>query len=475
MAGMKPFLVRTWVLPLGLLLFIGMAGAAGAASLQAGFATVDITPPIGGRMSGYFSERLSTETHDPLLAKAVVLEQERARVALVFCDLIGIEGGLATTARQRASQRTGIPAANILICATHSHTGPLYHGALRQQLHEATVAKFGEDIYERVDYRDTLAERLADVVARAYRSRRPVTLETGQTAQPGLAFNRRFHMQDGTVVFNPGKTNANIVRAAGPVDPAVGLALFRDRAGRKPQAAITAFALHCDTVGGTQYSGDYPHYLEVELRRQLGADFLSCFGNGPCGDINHIDVSHGRPQKGHEEAQRIGTALGQTVLAAMPTLKEAKPDLAALGTKIFVRLQTNTAAEIVVAREKMPLVGGKKLKFLEEVEVCRIADLALMNQTSRALEVQTFRLSSDTAIVGLPGEVFTELGMAIKARSPFQHTLVIELCNDCIAYVPTQRAFVEGSYEIVNSRVAPGGGELLVETAVKLLRELKGK
>ena len=474
---MKTFLVRTWIFPLAMFLFPGTSAttASAASSMQAGFASVDITPPIGGRMSGYFSERLSTETHDPLLAKAVVLEQERERVALVFCDLIGIEGDLATTARQRASKRTGIPAANILICATHSHTGPLYHGALRKQLHEATAAKFGEDIYERVDYRETLAERLADVVARAYRKRRPVTLETGKTEQQELAFNRRFHMRDGTVVFNPGKTNANIVRTAGPVDPAVGLALFRDRSGKTALASITAFALHCDTVGGTHYSGDYPHYLELELRRQLGASFLSCFGNGPCGDINHIDVSHGRPQKGHEEAQRIGTTLGQTVLAALPSLKEAMPDLAALGTKIFVPLQTNTAAQIAAAREKMPLVGKGKLKFLEEVEVCRIADLALMNQTKRALEVQTFRLSADTAIVGLPGEIFTDLGLAIKAKSPFKNTLIIELSNDCIAYVPTQRAFVEGSYEIVNSRVAPGGGEMLVETAVKLLRELKGK
>jgi hypothetical protein len=458
-------------------LFMGTAVTPGfaAAGLKAGFASVDITPPIGWRMSGYFHERLSTETHDPLMAKAVVMEQDRERVALVFCDLIGIEGDLATTARQRASKRTGIPAANILICATHSHTGPLYFGALRKQLHDATAAKFGEDIYEKVDYRETLAERLADVVARAYRRVQPVTLETGKTEQRGLAFNRRYHMKDGTVVFNPGKTNASIVQPAGPVDPTVGLALFRDRAGGTPLASITAFALHCDTVGGTHYSGDYPQYLEAELRRQFGTNFLSCFGNGPCGDINHIDVSNGLPQKGHEEAQRIGATLGRTVLAAVPMLKSVKPDLAALGTKIFVPLQTNATVEVAAAREKMALVGAKKLKFLEEVEVCRIADLALMNQTKRALEVQAFRLSADTAIVGLPGEIFTDLGMAIKAASPFKNTLVIELCNDCIAYVPTRKAFVEGSYEIVNSRVAPGGGEMLVETAVKLLKGLKGK
>jgi len=163
------------------------------------------------------------------------------------------------------------------------------------------------------------------------------------------------------------------------------------------------------------------------------------------------------------------------VFASVRALKPAKPSFAALTTKVFVPLQANTVEEIAGARAKMPLVGTRKLKFLEEVDVCRILDLALWNQTRRALEVQTFRLSDDTALVGLPGEIFTDLGMAIKAASPFKNTLVIELCNDNIAYVPTQRAFVEGSYEIVNSRVAPGGGEVLVETAVRLLKELKNQ
>jgi len=452
------------------------APSCGASSgLHAGFAVVDITPPIGWRMSGYFSERPSTATHDPLFAKAAVLEQEGRRVALVFCDLIAIEGGLATTARQRASKRTRIPVENILICATHSHTGPLYYGALRKQLHDAAVARDGVDVRERVDYPDLLAERIADAVARAARSVRPVRLDTGKTEQHGLAFNRRFHMKDGTVVFNPGKTNPNIVRTAGPVDPTVGIALFRDRQNKTPLGSITTFALHCDTVGGTHYSGDFPHYLQLELQRQLGTNFVSCFGNGPCGDINHIDVSHGRPQKGNEEAARIGATLGQTVLKALPSLNLAKPDLFALSTKVFVPLQTNTAAEIAAARGKMPFIGQRKFKFLEEVEACRIVDLALMGQTKRPLEVQTFRLSSDTAIVGLPGEVFTDLGLAIKAASPFRYTFIIELCNDSIAYVPTWKAFAEGSYETVNSRVAPGGGEMLVSTAAKLLKELKGK
>ncbi|HLT93287.1 MAG TPA: hypothetical protein VKZ56_01940, partial [Membranihabitans sp.] len=76
-------------------------------------------------------------------------------------------------------------------------------------------------------------------------------------------------------------------------------------------------------------------------------------------------------------------------------------------------------------------------------------------------------------IVGLPGEVFVELGLDIKNRSPYKYTFVIELTNTHIAYVPTREAFDRGGYETINSRLAPGGGEMMVESAVKLLNSFK--
>jgi hypothetical protein len=88
------------------------------------------------------------------------------------------------------------------------------------------------------------------------------------------------------------------------------------------------------------------------------------------------------------------------------------------------------------------------------------------------MEVQVFRLDKETALVGLPGEIFCDLGQAIKRASPFKRTIVMSICNDRPAYVPTRKAFAEGSYEVANSRVKPGGGEMLVDAAVKLLKQL---
>jgi len=89
------------------------------------------------------------------------------------------------------------------------------------------------------------------------------------------------------------------------------------------------------------------------------------------------------------------------------------------------------------------------------------------------MEVQVFRLSSDTAVVCLPCEIFVELGLAIKRASPFRNTIVISICNDRPSYVPTKKAFTEGSYEIRNARVRSGAGEMLVDAAGKLLNEVK--
>ena len=101
---------------------------------------------------------------------------------------------------------------------------------------------------------------------------------------------------------------------------------------------------------------------------------------------------------------------------------------------------------------------------------CKVGDFAEI-----PLEVQAFRLGGDVAVVGLPGEVFVDLGLAIKRASPFATTLVVELCNDAPGYIPTRKAFREGSYETVNSRVQPGGGELLVDAASRLLKSLGAK
>src|SRR3954452_10137015 len=124
---------------------------------------IDIPPPTGHRMAGYYDERLATGTHDPLKAKALVLRQGNEQVSLVFCDLVGVSLHVTTNARARASLKTGIPITNIVIAATHSHTGPLFDDVRRHYFHEAALAKYGKNPQETIYYPDFLSARLVQV------------------------------------------------------------------------------------------------------------------------------------------------------------------------------------------------------------------------------------------------------------------------------------------------------------------------
>jgi len=467
-------------------------GLFAAEPLRAGVAVVDITPPIPFRMSGYFYERPSTGIKDRLYAKAVVFAQGEEVAALVFCDLIGISGEVSRKARAKASEATRIPVEQIAISATHTHTGPLYVGALHDELHERAIRRTGSDPLDSRKYRSELIERIAEVIVEAKASLQPIELRAGYAREERLSFNRRFHMKDGSVRFNPGQRNPNIVRAAGPIDPQVGIVVLQrpvgDQAGdavgngaeskgalrtpAEPFAAIVSFAMHLDTVGGTEYSADYPKVVEDHLRAAFGPQFTLLFAAGTCGDINHIDVT----TEERRSTQTIGRMLGETIEKAIrdpASLSFSEPALAVVSEKVNCPLQKYSASELAAARKKMELVGSRELDFLEAVEATTIVDLQRWPGGSLDLEVQAFRLNRETAIVTLPAEVFVELGLAIKAGSPFETTLVAELTNECLGYIPTKKAFVEGSYEVVNSRVEPGGGEKLVEAAIGLLRKLK--
>lgn len=441
--------------------------------IEVGLAARDITPPVPYRMGGYFTERLSTGVKDPLLAKAMVVRQGGRGAALVFCDLVAIDADVSRRARQLVEQLAGIPSERVVVAATHAHTGPLYAGALRDHFHERAIEQHGHDPHETADYPGTLARRIARAVVDAAESARPAQLVVGSAHQEGLSYNRRFVMEDGSVRFNPGVNNPNIVEPAGPIDPEVNFLLVRDRVLQEgqtgqPRGSLTVFPLHLDTVGGTEYSADYPLYLQRRLRERFGPGFLSLFGAGTCGDINHINVQSER----RLQTELIGNTLGETIVNAFDGFRPVEvPGLAFRRAVVDAPRQRYSEAERAEAREMMQRVADGSVPFLDRVRAYKIVDLQRFGDTI-PLEVQAIRLGDDTAVVALPGEVFVELGLAIKDASPFEHTFVIELANRNVAYIPTERAFEEGSYEVVNSRVAKGAGEMLVEQAGELLDEL---
>jgi neutral ceramidase len=475
-----------------LVLFFLASGAFAVAQgpggmLKGNMAQVNITPPVGCRLAGHFYEIFSTGVHDSLWAKAMVLEQGKEKFAFVFCDLIGLTVDVSANARQQASAKTGIPVKNIVITAAHSHTGPLFYGFQHTYFHRRALAVGkGQDPHERIDYSRFLVRKIVAAIVKANAGMHPVQLAAGIGEQKGLSFNRRYYMKHGPVLFNPGPLNPDIAGPAGPIDSSIGILMLRDDRSRQYEGGVTVFAMHADCIGGTEISADYPYFLEQTLKGRWGKRFISAFSLGPSGDINDVDVTKNQPIYSAANTERIGQTLGKTVINTVPGLPVInRPALAMLSAKIMLPLQVPTKEQIDSARvlinglyevkktgRYLANAGGESGDFLKRVEMSKYLALADRKKAVQ-VEVQVFRIDAETAIVGLPGEIFVELGLAIKKRSPFKNTIVMTVCNDKTSYIPTQKAFGEGSYEVTNAIVKSGDGEMLVATALKLLGEIK--
>jgi hypothetical protein len=460
------------LLPLALALSLPFPLRAG--ELSAGAAAVDITPSRGCPMAGYYSVRGAEGTHDPLHSKALVLEKDGVRVALVALDLISTTRGLVEDARAQIERETGIPGMNVMISATHSHTGPVLWG--RTQRDEV----LGGSSQIAKDYIRDLPAKIAESVKKADAARKPARASFATGREDGLAFNRRFHMVDGSIGWNPGKKNPKIVRPAGPTDPAVPVVLFEtlDKTP-KPIAVYVNFAMHLDTVGGLYYSADYPYTLSKSLTAVTSDGLVTIFSVGTCGDINHINVDNDRPQKGHGEAARIGTRLAAEVLRTYEKVKPAADGpLRVSSAMIDLTPAPVTPEELAAAKVLIvDIQAGKKPapKFLDQVQAFKAVDVAARLGKPFAVEVQVISLGNDLAWVSLPGEIFVELGLQIKRGSPFKQTMIAELANGAIGYIPNRVAYPQGNYEVVSARVAEGSGEKLVDEALKQLRGQFGK
>jgi Neutral/alkaline non-lysosomal ceramidase, N-terminal len=454
-----------------LALTLAFALPAVAAPLTAGAALTDVTPPKGCPMAGYYSFRGAEGTHDPLFAKALVIEKDGTRIALVSLDLITTTRGLVEETRKRIEQQTGIPGRNVMISATHSHTGPvLWDGTPRADFVAGDSAKIAKE------YVAELPGKIADAVKKADETRKPARISFDTGKEEGLAFNRRFHMTDGTVGWNPGKKNPKVVQPAGPTDPSVPVVFVEtDEKQPKPLAAYVNFAMHLDTVGGLYYSADYPATLSKALAAVKGDDFVTMFTTGCCGDINHINVESDKPQKGHGEATRIGTRLAAEVLRTFESLKPAADGPIRVSSEIVEFALPVVAGEDAIAAKRVltDLEGKAKPapKFLDQVQAFKVLDVSERLGKPLQVEVQVISLGDDLAWVSLPGEIFVELGLQIKRGSPFKQTVIAELANGSVGYVPNRAAYGQGNYEVVSARCAEGSGEKLVDSAIKQLRE----
>jgi len=437
------------------------------AELRVGAAAVKITPPAGTPMAGYYFERGSQDVIDDLYAKAAVLDDGSTKVALIVCDLISLPRKTVLEARTLIEQQTGIPGGHVMLSATHTHTGPaLARDSARDNLDKGSSNPARSYTLE-------LPKRIAQAVAEANGKLAAVQVSHAKEYEQRLAFNRRFWMKDGTVGWNPGKLNPNSIRPAGPIDPEVGVVYF-ETTDKKAVLTYVNFAMHADTTGGARISADYPGALARRLADYKGPDMMTLFANGACGNLNHVNVNWAGPQTSPAEATRLGTILAGSVLKAYMDLQPVAD------TTLRVRSETLQLPPAKVSPEEVQearaIVEKKdKAKFMEQVRAYKALDVEARQGKPLEVEVQVITMGDTLAWVSLPGEIFVELGLSIKAASPFPQTHLAELANGSIGYIPNRSAYAEGNYEVVSARCAEGSGELLVQAALKMLEDLKAE
>ncbi len=439
------------------------ATPAPADGLRLGTAAVKINPPVGIPLAGYYSPRGSDGILDDLYAKVAVLDDGRTQAALVVCDLITVPRHTVIEARKLIEQMTGLPGSHVMISATHTHTGPVL---TRESARDGLDG--GGDLVRK--YTAELPSKIAQGVAEARQRLVPVRTSCARGREDRLAFTRRFWMKDGTVGWNPGKNNPNIIRPVGPIDPEIGVVYFQT-ADAKPVLTYVNYAMHADTTGGLKCWPDFPGVLARRLAEYKGAEMLTIFANGACGNLNHINVQWSDRQHGPEEAIRLGTILAGDVLKMYMDLKPAAEGALCVRSEVLsLPLAPVTEKDVAEAREVVR--RGAKAKFLEQVQAYKALDVAARKGRPWEAEVQVMTLGRELAWVALPGEVFVELGLSIKAASPFPQTHVVELANGSFSYIPNRSAYAEGNYEVVSARCAEGSGEMLVTAAIRMLAEL---
>ena len=468
------------VLSLGLHLAgaTGLAQSPAAPGLRAGAAASVLTPELGTPIIGGFAPFPATYVHDQLHARCLVLDDGKTKLAIVVCDLLGLDRLVSVEARKLIAAETGIPAECVLLSGTHTHSAGSALGQNRLRLAEEL------DTYQKFAVR-----RIADGVQCAVRTLRPAELAFGTVSIPEHVFNRRWTMKPGTVPVNPFGTfdkvkmnppagSPNLVEPAGPTDPQVSIFSIRERSSEsgpgKPISVFATYSLHyVGGVGNGHISADYYGVFCDEVAHLLEADrldppFVALLANGTSGDINNINFRDPRPsKKPYEQMRYVAGDVAKKVCDTITGLTyKSDVRLDARYREPLLKWRKPTPEQLAWVKETLaphPEIPGKT--DLSRIYALRTQSLAEYPETTPA-PVQVLAIG-DTCIGTMPCEVFCEIGLEFRERSPLKPAFMVSLNHGYFGYLPAPRHHELGGYE-----TWIGTNRLEREASVKMLDEL---
>jgi hypothetical protein len=419
--------------------------------LMIGAAQVEITPPVGGPLSGYNERREgSTGVHDPLFAKALVARRGDESLAILSLDLVSVELSFTDRVREGIRERLGIPPERVLVAATHTHSGPACF--LWPACPPDTPIDAG--------YVAGLSGKVVGVAEAAAQRMAEGRMGSGAGAVPEVGKNRD--------------------ELDGPMDPQLGVLYFTDSRGA-PLGAVLNYACHPTVMGPDNLliSADFPGYACRAVERGLGPGVVVLYTNGALGDVGTRLV---RRSRSFEEAERLGTIVGSEALNTIRKIEETSADVELFGDRRRFLAPPRKFPALSEARQTLDEAerlyeaavrkGGPPgpIRAAEAwVEGAGELVRTIQERTPRAMtaEVQVLGLGPNL-LVGLPGEPFVEIGHRIKERMGPGRTLVLGCANDYLGYILTRQDCEKKVYEAGCNLFAPEFEKLAEDAAEDL-------
>ncbi|MBR5295786.1 MAG: hypothetical protein IKU24_04260 [Clostridia bacterium] len=435
---------------------------------QAGFARVDVTPPLGTPLAGYAVERFANGVLDPLELNCVVFSDGETKAALITADFLYVMENAATPIRKMISEKCDIPMENVFMQGLHQHTS-------------VRIGCIPNSPYVGVEdeaYLDVLYRKYCDVVTLALLDMKDASLEMAEKeAEPKFSFIRRYYLKDGSLQTNPFKHLDKIDRPAYQSDNMVRVLRLK-REGAK-DIAIVNFSCHPDVIGGKKFSADWCGFVRRHTEKTL-PDVHCVLVNGAQGDSNHIDFmtyKEGTPYSNYAISEKMGKGISDV---AVSIWNETKPmETGKIWGKVVMKYVPTNTRGIERFQECAELAqrirDGEEVTLPEGLTRSQVLSVEALKDGYLFQKVPVSVLClGKLGFVGFGGEPFTHY--ATKAREAGKDMYIVTACltNGGQGYLPTAQAFSEGGYETSSSsRYTPVVEEIITGAAAKLLEEYR--
>lgn len=389
--------------------------------LLAGVGKSDITPPIGTPLAGYGARKgaPSTGVHDPVEARALIIDNGEVKIALVGVDHLGYDHMMVRRVQTLAAAKTQIKADHIFVMSSHTHSG----GGAYLEIFPALAGKYDPTI------RAFYEERAAQAIVAASQRLSPARMAIGFGDAAGIS---RFRSS-----WPPN----------GPVDPEVGVIRVDDAGTGNVMAVLMNFAAHPTVLGADnfEFSADYVGYARNILERLVGGNLMAIFANGAQGTVAPRSLQGKEPW---ERAENVGTILAAEVF------------------KVLHMVQPRDWMDIKLTRTPLTLRPQFPPRFPAAVKPPETLDS----------EVNAILFDGRYAFVTIPGELSSLINMAIKDRGRmlgFERTFLLGLTNDALGYIITEDEYRHKTYESTISLFGPHFGSVIMNEAFLALEKLR--